>query len=37
MEERPHIEDKPVVQIPEEVYLKICDYMKEDVYLFGIA
>ena len=37
MEEHPHIEEKPLVQIPEEIYIKICDFIKEDVLVFGIA
>ena len=30
-------DEENVACIPEDVYYQICDYMKEDVYLFGIS
>ena len=36
MEEYSYLDDNPV-QIPEEIYIKICDFIKEDVLVFGIA
>ena len=36
MDNHTYAEEEPIL-IPEEVYIKICDYINEDVYLFGIS
>ena len=36
IKEHEYLEDDPI-QIPEDVYIKICTYLKEDVSVFGIS